>query len=40
MGHGQSSRFVDPNPAIRRELVELLYTSLPQVMSINAAAIT
>ncbi|WP_315759603.1 MULTISPECIES: GGDEF domain-containing protein [unclassified Bradyrhizobium] len=40
MGHGLLSRFIHPNPAIRRELVDLLYTSLPQVMSINAAAIT
>nr|WP_041756188.1 GGDEF domain-containing protein [Bradyrhizobium sp. ORS 278] len=40
MGHGQLAKFIHPNPAIRRELVDLLYTSLPQVMSINAAAIT
>ncbi|UFZ07947.1 GGDEF domain-containing protein [Bradyrhizobium ontarionense] len=40
MGHGLLSTFIHPNPAIRRELVDLLYTSLPQVMSINAAAIT
>ncbi|WP_257168801.1 GGDEF domain-containing protein [Bradyrhizobium sp. SRS-191] len=40
MGQGLLSRFIHPNPAIRRELVDLLYTSLPQVMSINAAAIT
>ncbi|MGC2779144.1 MAG: GGDEF domain-containing protein [Bradyrhizobium sp.] len=40
MGHGLLSKFIHPNPAIRRELVDLLYTSLPQVMSINAAAIT
>ncbi|NPV24562.1 GGDEF domain-containing protein [Bradyrhizobium aeschynomenes] len=40
MGHGLLAKFIHPNPAIRRELVDLLYTSLPQVMSINAAAIT
>ncbi|MGY3450280.1 diguanylate cyclase domain-containing protein [Bradyrhizobium sp. USDA 4353] len=40
MGQGLLSTFIHPNPAIRRELVDLLYTSLPQVMSINAAAIT
>lgn len=32
-------QFPRPNPGIRRELVELLYTSLPQVMAITATAI-
>ncbi len=40
MGPGQPSKSTDPHPAIRRELVDLLYTSLPQVMAVNAAAIT
>ncbi|WP_316219405.1 diguanylate cyclase domain-containing protein [Bradyrhizobium sp. SZCCHNR2026] len=40
MGPGLLSRFLHPNPAIRRELVDLLYTSLPQVTAINAASIT
>ncbi len=34
-----STSFLHPNPSIRRELVELLYTSLPQVVSINVAAV-
>jgi diguanylate cyclase (GGDEF)-like protein len=33
------SSFLHPHPGIRRELVELLYTSLPQVVSINVAAV-
>lgn len=32
-------QFPHPNPGIRRELVELLYTSLPQVMAISATAV-
>ncbi len=31
--------FPHPNPSIRRELVELLYTSLPQVMAISATSV-
>jgi diguanylate cyclase (GGDEF)-like protein len=31
--------FPHPNPGIRRELVELLYTSLPQVMAISATSV-
>ena len=33
------SSFQSPNPSIRRELVELLYTSFPQVMSINVTSL-
>ncbi|MGJ5176416.1 diguanylate cyclase domain-containing protein [Bradyrhizobium oligotrophicum] len=40
MGQGLFSKSIHPNPAIRRELVDLLYTSLPQIVSISAAAIT
>ena len=32
-------KFLHPNPLIRRELVDLLYTSLPQVMAINVTAV-
>lgn len=39
MGPGLT-KFLPPNPAIRRELVDLLYTSLPQVAAINIAAIS
>ncbi|MET0220323.1 MAG: GGDEF domain-containing protein, partial [Tardiphaga sp.] len=38
MGLGLFYKFLHPNPAIRRELVDLLYTSLPQVMAINVTA--
>ena len=31
--------FQSPNPSIRRELVELLYTSFPQVMAINVTSL-
>jgi diguanylate cyclase (GGDEF)-like protein len=34
------SRFLHPDPRIRRELVGLLYTSLPQVMAINVTSVT
>lgn len=34
------SRFLHPDPRIRRELVELLYTSLPQVMAIGVTSVT
>jgi diguanylate cyclase (GGDEF)-like protein len=34
------SSFLHPDPRIRRELVELLYTSLPQVMAINVTSVT
>jgi diguanylate cyclase len=40
MGQGPLFNFSHPNPAIRRELVDLLYTSLPQVMAINVTAVT
>ena len=40
MGPKSFLKLLHPNPAIRRELVDLLYTSLPQVTAINAAAIT
>lgn len=39
MGSGTLSTFSHPNPAIRRELVDLLYTSLPQVMAINVTSV-
>ncbi len=32
--------FLNPNHGVRRELVELLYTSFPQVMAINVTSIT
>jgi diguanylate cyclase (GGDEF)-like protein len=32
--------FRNPNPGIRRELVELLYTSYPQVLAISATSVT
>jgi diguanylate cyclase (GGDEF)-like protein len=38
MGQGPISKFSHLNPAIRRELVDLLYSSLPQVMAINVTA--
>jgi diguanylate cyclase len=31
-------KFPNPNPSIRRELVDLLYTSFPQVLAINVTA--
>ena len=34
------SRFLHPDPRIRRELVDLLYTSLPQVSAIGATSVT
>jgi diguanylate cyclase len=34
------SKFLNPNPGIRRELVDLLYTSFPQVLAINVTAVT
>ena len=34
------SSFLSPDPGIRRELVELLYTSFPQVMAINVTSLT
>jgi diguanylate cyclase (GGDEF)-like protein len=34
------SRFLHPDPRIRRELVDLLYTSLPQVMAISVTSVT
>ena len=34
------SKFLHPNPSIRRELVDMLYTSLPQVMAINVTSVT
>ena len=39
MGQGLLFDFSHPNPAIRRELVALLYTSLPQVMAINVTSV-
>ncbi|RJF69986.1 GGDEF domain-containing protein [Rhodopseudomonas palustris] len=33
-------RFLHPDPRIRRELVELLYTSLPQVAAIGVTSVT
>lgn len=33
------SNFLHPDPAIRRELVDLLYTALPQVMAINVTSV-
>ncbi|ABD07225.1 diguanylate cyclase [Rhodopseudomonas palustris HaA2] len=33
------SRFLHPDPRIRRELVDLLYTSLPQVMAISVTSV-
>jgi diguanylate cyclase (GGDEF)-like protein len=39
MGQGTVANISNPSPAIRRELVDLLYTSLPQVMAINVTAI-
>ncbi|TCU73869.1 diguanylate cyclase (GGDEF)-like protein [Bradyrhizobium sp. R2.2-H] len=35
-----SSRFLHPDPRIRRELVDLLYTSLPQVSAIGVTSVT
>jgi diguanylate cyclase (GGDEF)-like protein len=32
--------FRNPNPGIRRELVDLLYTSFPQVLAISATSVT
>jgi len=40
MGQGLLSNISDSDPAIRRELVDLLYTALPQVMAINVTAVT
>ena len=34
------SRYLHPDPRIRRELVDLLYTSLPQVFAIGATSVT
>ena len=34
------SRFLHPDPRIRRELVDLLYTSLPQVFAIGVTSVT
>lgn len=34
------SRFLHPDPRIRRELVDLLYTSLPQVSAIGVTSVT
>ncbi|MBI5132156.1 MAG: diguanylate cyclase [Rhodopseudomonas palustris] len=34
------SKYLHPDPRIRRELVELLYTSLPQVMAIGVTSVT
>ncbi|MFX8684979.1 hypothetical protein ABTM63_19385, partial [Acinetobacter baumannii] len=34
------SRFLHPDPRIRRELVDLLYTSLPQVCAIGLTSVT
>jgi diguanylate cyclase (GGDEF)-like protein len=34
------SRFLHPDPRIRRELVDLLYTSLPQVSAIGVMSVT
>jgi len=39
MGQRLHSTSPDQDPAIRSELVDLLYTSLPQVMTINVAAL-
>ncbi len=39
MGQVPHSTFSHPDSAIRRELVDLLYTSLPQVMAINITAL-
>ncbi|MGP9811025.1 diguanylate cyclase domain-containing protein [Rhodopseudomonas sp. NSM] len=33
------SRFLHPDPRVRRELVDLLYTSLPQVMAISVTSV-
>ncbi len=33
------SRFLHPDPRIRRELVDLLYTSLPQVSAIGVTSV-
>ncbi|MFT4279424.1 MAG: diguanylate cyclase [Rhodopseudomonas sp.] len=34
------SKYLHPDPRIRRELVDLLYTSLPQVMAIGVTSVT
>lgn len=34
------SRYLHPDPRIRRELVDLLYTSLPQVIAIGVTSVT
>lgn len=39
MGHLLFIKFSHPDPAIRRELVDLLYTSLPQVMAASVTAL-
>jgi len=40
MGQNSFFQYSHPDPAIRRELVDLLYTSLPQVMAANITALT
>jgi diguanylate cyclase (GGDEF)-like protein len=40
MGQRRFFNFLHPNPAIRRELIDLLYTSLPQVMAINVTSVS
>lgn len=40
MPHTVLSSFLHPDPRIRRELVDLLYTSLPQVCAIGGTAVT
>lgn len=40
MPHTLLSRFLHPDPRIRRELVDLLYTSLPQVSAIGGTSVT
>lgn len=39
MQHAARSSFRDPSPQVRRELVELLYTSLPQVAAIGLTSV-
>lgn len=39
MRQGLLSNFLHPDPAIRRELVDLLYTALPQVMAISVTSV-
>jgi hypothetical protein len=40
MGQNSFFNYSHPDPVIRRELVDLLYTSLPQVVAANVTALT